>query len=447
MWLYLVLFAISILTFLWLFQITFLNVFYEFSKTNQMNNISDEIITYYNDYAYLDKLAYDNGVCIEITNGVVPLYSTDQYNKGCMLQSTSQNTYKSAFIESEKSTKAYKLINERYGNESLIYAMKLGNNTYAFVSTSLVPLDATTSILTKQFVYVSIGVLLLSFLIAIYISKYLSKPIVNLNKRASKMASGDYNPNFETNNHIAEIDDLGKTLNNTCIELAKTEELRKELMANVSHDLKTPLTMIKAYAEMARDLNYENPKKRNQNLNVIIEETDRLNILVNDILDLSKMQSGVVTLDYTEFNLNKLIKTILKRYHYLRDDGFIFEFLYEKDYIVLADIKRIERVIYNLLNNAINYVGKDKKVIIKLIDQGKTVLVEIIDHGKGIKKKDLKLIWNKYYKVDKKYRRDDVGSGIGLSIVKSILENHEVKYGVNSKVGDGTTFYFELNKK
>ena len=86
-------------------------------------------------------------------------------------------------------------------------------------------------------------------------------------------------------------------------------------------------------------------------------------------------------------------------------------------------------------------------IIIKLTDQKKTVLVEVIDHGKGIKKKDLKLIWNKYYKVDKKYRRDDVGSGIGLSIVKSILENHEVKYGVNSKIGQGTTFYFELNKK
>ena len=322
-----------------------------------MNGISNEIIEYYDDYAYLDKLAYDNGVCIEITNGLVPLYSTDQYNKGCMLQSTSQTTYKSAFIESDKDTKAYKLINERYGNESLIYAMRLGDNTYAFVSTSLVPLDATTSILTNQFIYVSVGVLILSFLIAIYISKYLSKPIVNLNKRASKMANGDYTPNFETNNNIAEIDDLGKTLNNACTELSKTEELRKELMANVSHDLKTPLTMIKAYAEMARDLNTDNKSKREQNLNVIIEEADRLNILVNDILDLSKMQSGVVTLDYKEFNLNELIKTILKRYDYLKEEGFKFEFVYDNNYIVLADIKRIERVIYNLLNNAINYVG------------------------------------------------------------------------------------------
>ncbi len=433
--------------FLWLFQITFLNVFYEFSKTNQMNSISDEIIAYYDDYAHLDELAYDHGVCIEITNGVVPLYSTDQYNKGCMLQSTSQTTYKSAFIESGKDTKAYKLINEKYGNESLIYAMRLGNNTYAFVSTSLVPLDATTSILTNQFIYVSIGVLILSFLIAIYISKYLSKPIVNLNERASKMAMGDYTPNFATDNNIAEIDDLGETLNNACVELAKTDELRRELMANVSHDLKTPLTMIKAYAEMARDLNGENKNKREQNLNVIIEETDRLNILVNDILDLSKMQSGVVTLDYTEFNLNELVNTILKRYDYLKAEGFKFEFIYDNEYTVMADIKRIERVIYNLLNNAINYVGIDKTIIIKLTDQKKKVLVEVIDHGKGIKKKDLKLIWNKYYKVDKKYRRDDVGSGIGLSIVKSILENHEVKYGVNSKVGKGTTFYFELNKK
>ncbi len=412
-----------------------------------MNYIGNKIKSNYDNYLVLDELAYTNDVCIEITNGTVSIYSTDQYNKGCMLDSTSQSLYKNAFIESGENVKAYKLINEKYDNETLIYALKIKDNIYAFVSTSLVPIDATTNILTRQLIYVSIGVLLLSFLIAIYISKYLSKPIVKLNKRAKKMADGDYTPNFETDNHIAEIDDLGNTLNMACVELAKTDELRRELMANVSHDLKTPLTMIKAYAEMARDLNSDNKVKREQNLDVIIEETDRLNVLVNDILDLSKMQSGVVSLDFTEFSINELIKTILKRYDYLASSGFKFEFIYDAEYMVIADIKRIERVIYNLLNNAINYVGEDKTVIIKISDKKTNVLVEVIDHGKGIKKKDLKLIWNKYYKVDKKHRRNDVGSGIGLSIVKSILENHNVKYGVNSKVGEGTTFYFELNKK
>ena len=412
-----------------------------------MNYIGNKIKSNYDNYLVLDELAYTNDVCIEITSGTVSIYSTDQYNKGCMLDSTSQSLYKNAFIESGENVRAYKLINEKYDNETLIYALKIKDNIYAFVSTSLVPIDATTNILTRQLIYVSIGVLLLSFLIAIYISKYLSKPIVKLNKRAKKMADGDYTPNFETDNHIAEIDDLGNTLNMACIELAKTDELRRELMANVSHDLKTPLTMIKAYAEMARDLNSDNKVKREQNLDVIIEETDRLNVLVNDILDLSKMQSGVVSLDFTEFSINELIKTILKRYDYLASSGFKFEFIYDAEYMVIADIKRIERVIYNLLNNAINYVGEDKTVIIKISDKKTNVLVEVIDHGKGIKKKDLKLIWNKYYKVDKKHRRNDVGSGIGLSIVKSILENHNVKYGVNSKVGEGTTFYFELNKK
>lgn len=441
------LFSVSILAFLWLFQITFLNIFYEFSKTNKMHNVAKTVELKYDDYNLLDRLAYDNDLCIEITNDVLPIYSTNQYGSGCMTQETSKNTYKTAFINSGSHMKAYKLINEKYDNQTLVYALKLEDNTYAFISSSLVPLEATTKILAQQFIYVSLGVLILSFIIAIYISKYLTKPIVNLNQTALKMAEGDYTPNFDTDSNIAEIDDLGHTLNYACTELSKTEELQRELMANVSHDLKTPLTMIKAYAEMARDLNCDNQKKRNQNLNVIIEEADRLNVLVNDILDLSKIQSNVVNLEYQEFNLNKLIKTILKRYSYLKEDGIKFILDADREYNVQADFKRIEQVLYNLINNAVNFVGKDKEVIIKLTDKDDKVLVEVIDHGKGIKEQELKLIWNKYYKVDKKYRRNNVGSGIGLSIVKSILESHGVNYGVNSEVGKGTTFYFELNKK
>jgi signal transduction histidine kinase len=114
--------------------------------------------------------------------------------------------------------------------------------------------------------------------------------------------------------------------------------------------------------------------------------------------------------------------------------------------IVNADIKRIEQVLYNLIINAINHVGKDNKVIIKVAENESNYLIEVIDHGKGIKKEDIKFIFKRYYKVDKKYRRDKKGSGIGLSIVESILKRHGFKYGVKSKVSEGTTFYFEVSK-
>ena len=174
---------------------------------------------------------------------------------------------------------------------------------------------------------------------------------------------------------------------------------------------------------------------------------DRLNILVGDILDLSKLQSKTYELNIEEFDLNDLIKEIIRRYYILIDNEG-YEFVYENDKAIMvkADKKRMEQVIYNLVNNAVNYTGDDKKIYINLTEKKKTVLVEIKDTGKGIDEKDIKYIWDKYYHNEKKHKRNAFGTGLGLSIVKTILETHGYKYGVKSKLGEGTTFYFEISK-
>ena len=219
-------------------------------------------------------------------------------------------------------------------------------------------------------------------------------------------------------------------------------------MANVGHDLRTPLTMIKAYAEMTRDLESQTPEKRVENMNIIIEETDRLNVLVSDILDLSKLQSSTYELKIEEFDLNELIRNIIKRFYILIDsDGYEFIYNNDKKIMVKADKKRLEQVIYNLLNNAVNYTGEDKKIYINVTEDKKKVLVEIRDTGKGIDKDEIKYIWNKYYHNEKKHKRNAFGTGLGLSIVKTILESHNYKYGVKSVKNKGTTFYFEIDKK
>lgn len=218
-------------------------------------------------------------------------------------------------------------------------------------------------------------------------------------------------------------------------------------MANVGHDLKTPLTMIKAYAEMTRDIN-QNKEKRQENMNIIIEETDRLTLLVNDILNLSKLQSETYELKLEKFDINELIKAIIKRYKVLIKDEK-YNFIYEGtgQVFVEADKTRIEQVIYNLINNAVNYTGNDKKVYINLKEEKKFVRVEVIDTGNGINDEDIKNIWNKYYHNELKHKRNTYGTGLGLSIVKTILESHGYKYGVNSSKGNGTMFYFEINRK
>ena len=223
--------------------------------------------------------------------------------------------------------------------------------------------------------------------------------------------------------------------------------MRTELIANVSHDLRTPLTMIRVYAEMIRDLYANNPEKRNRNVGVIMEECDRLTTLVQNLLDLSKLQSGVDTLQCGTFDLTETIRRILRRYDALEQEGYHIRFAQSKPCPVVGDEGRIEQVLYNLINNAVNYTGPDKRINLMVADHGDRVRVLVADTGPGIATEDLAHIWDRYYKVDKVHQRAVTGSGLGLSIVRSIMELHGMAYGVDSIVGQGSTFWFELNKE
>ena len=443
-WFYLIIFTLSIILFLWFFQVVFINSYYEYSKTNQIKNVTDEILQNYdNDIEYLNKLSYEENICIEIVKNRITIYSSNDSIRGCI---SSSGKYKNDFYENDLEEQTYKLINPLLNTKSLIYAKKYNEDITIFVNASLEPLDNTISILSNQLIIVSIIVVILSLIIGYFISKRISKPIVKMNEKAKKLANGNYDFTFDNNSNIYEIDELANTLNYAKKELAETDELRRDLLANVSHDLKTPLTMIKGYAEMIRDLNSDNIEKRNANLNVIIEESERLNILVNDLLTLSKIQANKDVLEKEDFDIVELINNIIKRYSIYKDtEGYIFEVNTPDKVIVNADKKKIEQVIYNLINNAINYTGDDNRVIINVLVD-KNIRVEIKDTGKGIKKEDLPHIWDKYYHSKKKHKRNVIGTGIGLSIVKTILESHNFKYGVESKRNKGTTFYFEICK-
>ncbi|MEG2229977.1 MAG: HAMP domain-containing sensor histidine kinase [Bacilli bacterium] len=390
-------------------------------------------------FSNVDNYAQEKGICIQVVINNTIAYDSSSFNKGCIPQ---DDYYRDLFINSIEDRQTYKIINKKFNNEVLIKAIKLNTNTYAFLSSSLQPLDNAVDILQHQLIIVTFIVLFLSFIIGYFISKKISNPILKINEQAKLMATDEYQK-IELKEDISELNELVKTLNDTYIELSKTENLRRELLANVGHDLKTPLTMIKAYAEMVRDLTYKVPEKREANLNVIIEESDRLNMLVNDIVLLSTIKSDTTELNITDFNLVDLTSSIIKRFG-IMNVNFIFK---EKGtMMVKADILRIEQVIYNLITNAINYTGADHNVTIEFEELEKTIKVSIIDTGKGIEEEELKLIWKKYYKVDKQYRREKTGSGIGLSIVEGILLKHNFKYGVVSKKNKGTTFWFEISK-
>ena len=448
---WLLLFIFFVLILLYIIQILSLNTYYEKYKTRQLEKISKTIKNTSDiSNTKLEDLAYENGICVSVYDEGNNKNISTMFNKGCIFSDKkSINRYINKFLKEEKDEETILIKNNRFKKKTMIKAIKYDENTYIFLSTSIEPLDSTIVLLKRQYFQAVLLLVLISIIVGIIISKELSKPIEKLNKTANELSKGNFNIKFSTNSNIEEINELSNTLEKVKIELSKTDELRRDLMANVGHDLKTPLTMIKAYAEMSRDLDNQSVSKKKENMNIIIDETERLNILVRDILNLSKLQPNIDELKLEKFDINEVIRNVLQKYYILIDNEgyeFIYNIMDNRKINVYSDKNRIEQVIYNLINNAINYTGKDKKVYVNLVEDSKKIRIEIKDTGKGIDKNEYKVIWDKYYHNEKKHKRNTIGTGLGLSIVKSILEKHNYNYGVFSKKGKGTTFYFEIDK-
>ena len=453
--LYLITFILLIFFLLWLFQIFFLKYLYESSKTKELVTSINEIKKSYsnnydNFYNQLENIAYEKGICSEIVIDNITTYTTNPLNRGCLNlynKNTNIKELEHNFIESNDNffmTKIYNLFND---SKILVYGVRLDNSTTLFSNTSVDPIDSTVNILRNQLIIITIITIIISIIISYFIASKISKPITNLTKKSKELSNGNFNVDFDVDTDISEIDDLSNSLNYSKDVLKSNDDIRRDLMANVSHDLKTPLTMIKAYAEMVRDLSYNNPEKRNSDLNIIIDEVDRLNLLVNDILSLSKLENNIEKTFKEEFDLVKMIETIINRFKIFSiTQKYEFMFLSPKELIIKADKQKMEQVIYNLISNSINYSGDNKKIYITILPR-KNIRVNISDTGLGIKKDEINKIWDKYYKADKKHKRNTIGTGLGLSIVKNIFEMHHYKYGVISRENKGTTFYFEIEKK
>lgn len=308
----------------------------------------------------------------------------------------------------------------------------------------LSPVDATIHTLRTQLLLVSVIMAVLALGLAFLLSKTISKSIIRVNRSAKRLGKGDFQVEFDARDY-KEIAELSDTLNKAARDLAKVEGLQRELIANVSHDLRTPLTMIIAYSEVMRDIPGENTA---ENLQVVIEEAERLSNLVNDMLDVSKLQAGVVKLEKEVFDLTANVERVLERYAKLKEqDGYQISFSYDQHVMVEADSFKLSQVLYNLINNAIHYTGEDKVVQVLQTTENHWVTMEIKDTGEGIGPEELENVWERYYKVDKNHKRAISGTGLGLSIVKNILKLHQAEFGVESTPGKGSNFWFRLPVK
>lgn len=453
-WVYFLVFSVVLLVAIWFLQIFFLNNYYENMKIQQTQRTAVILMNKYNKgdiKGFIEEakaITDGDDVYVRIDKNEETLYPTTY----AFLYDTEIADAREKLAAKEKRTgiREYSVtITDRqtmrrtYVHAS--YLNKTDTGSIIYVVTPLYPVSSTITILQDQLVIIIIIALALAFTLSFYLSSRISRPITAITRSAQKLAEGQYGTAFPIYKQYSEIARLGETLNQTSSDLERSTMLQKDLMANVSHDLRTPLTMIKSYAEMIRDLSGDHPEKRNAHLQVIIEEADRLNVLVSDMLALTAIQSGTMKLEMTRFNLKTAIEAVLLPYEFLQEqENFTIIFNCKDDVYVEGDRERIKQVISNLLTNAIKFCGEDRKVIINVKQWGRKVHCEVIDHGTGISGDDLAHIWDRYYKTSSNHVRSAEGSGLGLSIVKEILTLHNAKFGAESKPGKGTNIWFQL---
>ena len=318
-----------------------------------------------------------------------------------------------------------------------------GTLYYVYISCALPSFDLSGFSITTVLLILTAVLIASGIVIAYLVSGYASKPIKELSTEVTELdEQGERKPLKPSG--FTEVDDLKHAFNKAIDAVESNNRFRRDLLANVSHDMKTPLTMIQAYAEMIRDITAGNKEKTSQNANTIIAETTRLNALINEVMDLSKLEAGVVELERCSFDYTEKVDEVISRFVGLSDiKGYKISAEVEKGLFVDGDPDTIDRVLYNLIGNAINYTGDDKKVHVICKRVGDSVETHVLDTGKGIDKESMHAVWDKYYRLVQDKRRI-MGSGLGLSIVKTVLDLHCVEYGVISEVGKGSDFYFCL---
>lgn len=455
-WIYFAIFIISILIMIWISFTVSLEATYRTEKTDDITSIANYILTQWGEEGFttdaLDRIAHDNDTCVLIQDRYgLSVYSYDVMGKNCLLHSSGASLSKYRKLAYESSSGIYyaEVKNSRFENNTLIFAMLIGTREkptgYLLLNTSLEPLESTVNILRVQMLQVSLAMLVLAFGISIFLSSLVATPIVRITRSAEKLAQGDYNVKFNGRGYT-ETEQLADTLNYASNEITKVDTMRRDLMANISHDLRTPLTMVKAYAEMIRDLSGDDPVKRDEHLGIIIEESDRLAALVNDIMDLSKLENGAIELNREPFCVGSRLKEIMTRYTLLSErDGYKFYVSADEDAWGAADLIKFDQIIYNLVNNAVNYSGEEKSIYIMEVCTPKTIQISVTDTGDGIDKELMPLIFDRYYRAEK-HKREVIGTGLGLSIVKQIFILHGFKFGVKSEKGVGSTFWFEMDR-
>ena len=394
--------------------------------------------------------------CVDISDSTLRSVITIENLYPCLLHNSTLTARsdsgfswdKSTVIQMRRACRAsgswMQVLNTSGGSSQMVVGRMSRNGHYSvLVSTSMSHVGEAGQVLSDMLPMAAVLVFCFALAAAWLFSQWFTKPLRAMSAAARQMAHGNYAVRVDANRRD-ELGALARDFNQMAKEVQRSAQMQRDLLANVSHDLRTPLTLIKGYAETVRDLTGDDAARRTDQLNVIVDETDRLSGLVNSVMELSKVSSGTEQPQRVRFDMSQLCEEVAQRYEAVcAQNGCRLQLQADEPAMVSADPAMMERVLHNLLGNAMHHVGEDGVFILRVVPKEGSARVEVEDHGAGIAPEDLPYIFDRYYRS-----RSDagkVGTGLGLSITKALLRGHGFRFGVDSTVGKGTTFWFEAS--
>ena len=459
--------CLSIIVAIWFTTAVFFKPMYQAMTQAELTGIlSKTVKTIKNSGGQLTQETIDEisshinyGVCIEISdefgNGLVIM---EGIGDACQLHGSKNSSSSSIYMDQRRlnTKQALELrqkvrntvnytgqLTDDYDNKQLVKGT-FWNNKYAIiVSTNLARTDSIVQIVLSQLRTTAFFTVILALIIAALMSNWFVKPITVLSKATKEISKGNYKVKINIPDGAQdELAQLAQDFNIMASEIEASQRFQKELIASISHDLRTPLTIIKGYAESIRDITGENPQIREQQLNTIIDETDRLSKMVNSVLEYAKISQGALKLNMVQYNMADMCADVADIYsHKAKSEEKTVSYDGPEVLYVTADASLIERVMHNFVSNALVHTPRGTEVVIKAraLENGK-VRVSIRDSGEGISEEDQKHLFDKYYRSRKSSGKQ--GTGLGLAIVKTILESHGFEYGVISRPNEGSEFWF-----
>lgn len=460
-----------------------LEKFYLYKKQNTLKSVYESLNDYYktpgqdNDLqTELEKLSIKNNfdILIKDNNGI-NLYTTNK-NFSTVIGSINDILDKLQSGKELESNDNFTIKKQRDSKNGLSYMMlsgKLENGYFLYIRIPLNSIQDSVSISNNFLLMMAGFTILIASIMVTIVSRKFTEPILELNNIAKKMSNLDFSQKYKVTNARDEINDLGRSINTMSDKLERTikqlrssnielerdieekskiDEMRKTFISDVSHELKTPIALIQGYSEGLLENVNNDEESRKFYAEVILDETNKMDKLVKQLLELMKLEYGKREFNNKEFNIVELEKEVIRKTNVMIEEKQAeIKFDENEDIRVFADDFYIEQVLTNYLTNAIKnvkemYGEKYIKISNEINKEEQKVCIKVFNTGEQISEENLNRIWNRFYKADESRHREDGGTGIGLAFVKAIMSNYDNKYGVRN-LENGVEFYFELDMR